>query len=927
MSVLVVSILLIALAPVITKRQKDSLYIQFDKKNWEYSYLTFQNVLNADGISQCKDEEYETSDPDDSSIKYSFVVKHCKFNIPSYVKDLNAVLVSSGGGGAGSSLVNKTGYKVTKIGENLPQSLNKTTNARQTLSSNEIEITNNMTDVTVSYITGSGGGGGGAAWNYSLATSSSTPPAPQSQADCDSAAGAGISYYYNNLCITKKNIGDLMSVDELVASGIEVVTMVVTSRWAGSKRFFYGSIPNTTSIYCVNGKTGKTNTCTDYYMSNGSKIAVNYGGCNRTLCNYIATKNACSNYAPTAKTKGYWRLPTKVEVSNWVSGFDLISKFLGDNGLNFCDYGTTAGNGLVNCNGQNADDAYGSVITYADLVYTSTYTSSCPGYVVFSVNNGTPKNSSCTSSSSPYPASGRCVLDKIPSNPYRFSTFAGGGGAGAPYAKNLSIPNDLIQANIGGKIILTTNKGGAGAEAISNAKISQNSSQSGKSGSNGEYSQILIVDKNGNTVWGVKILGGKGGGAASATTTSGSYGSGASSRSSSSSADFCMEYNSSAAVNNWETKPCNAISTGTSSLGVAGKNGAKLLNSSTISPSVSSTKGGEGGGSYYNSTTATGGASGGNYTSINGENATIAGAGGGGSSVQFVPDNAEAPTYYDITQGKGGDGAPGLIELEYTLVTPAAAGGGGAGGTLAKIENIQIPSGLNEIDVFIGTGGAGGAEDRNGNIGGFTSIKVNNKTYTVYGGNPGKVGFLNNVDDYIELIHGMGGLYDKVNSEIENIKGKVSPETKSSISYGINGTSGFNILDSAGNIIGSAGGVGGISGTGSNGGCGGMLSNSICLDKTDLCRKPENNQMCLLSNVANCTLAQVCNNVTSKDGISMMPPEAYPLNLINDSGFGLAGSGGGGGGWSLQGGYETLGKGGSGQDGYIFLYWQANLAN
>ena len=57
---------------------------------------------------------------------------------------------------------------------------------------------------------------------------------------------------------------------------------------------------------------------------------------------------------------------------------------------------------------------------------------------------------------------GRCVLEKLA---LRFNTFAGGGGGGAPYIKNLEIPKNVIESNIGGEIILYGAAGGAGGSA------------------------------------------------------------------------------------------------------------------------------------------------------------------------------------------------------------------------------------------------------------------------------------------------------------------------------------------------------------------------------------------------------------------------------------------------------------------------------
>ena len=276
-SVLVISIIMVVLAPVITKR------------------FTSNSVT----ISQTKNESklflYDGSDSLCHSISGVNNAIECDFTVPQGVSRINALLVSAGGGGAGATTPT---YEYGK---------------KESVTSNtkEITITGNMKNVTVAYLAGSGGGGGGGA--YAQAEGA----APTSQADCDPYDAKFLSASQNGgkaVCVTKYNIGDIpYATNRGISSGVMLV----------------GASANCAATQCCwQGRT--SGTC--------NSLVSSYSGCNRTVCTWHAGNNSCKTLAYNGTKAGDWRLPSNFEAAAWQANIKTINTDQGDNGLRLCDY-------------------------------------------------------------------------------------------------------------------------------------------------------------------------------------------------------------------------------------------------------------------------------------------------------------------------------------------------------------------------------------------------------------------------------------------------------------------------------------------------------------------------------------------------------------------------------------------------------------
>ncbi len=88
----------------------------------------------------------------------------------------------------------------------------------------------------------------------------------------------------------------------------------------------------------------KGNSQTSKVCSTGNNGDSTYSGCNRTMCQWNAAYNICSNYQPIESlAPGAWRLPTAIELSGIAKGIGAYSTSRGASGLQFCDAENVAG--------------------------------------------------------------------------------------------------------------------------------------------------------------------------------------------------------------------------------------------------------------------------------------------------------------------------------------------------------------------------------------------------------------------------------------------------------------------------------------------------------------------------------------------------------------------------------------------------------
>ena len=780
-SILVISFILTLLAPVITKKIKDGSI-----------------TINSGSTINSRLYIYDKSNSDCSEISGSTNTLKCNFKIPTNVNKINALLVSAGGGGAGATQPSiEYGKKLTVA--------NPTAKTSKT---QEITITNNIKNIVINELIGSGAGGGGGAWKLSGGS-------PQSQSDCDPFNAKYIPAEYNgsggkNTCVTKYNVGDTNG--PTIASSVYTVT-------AG------GTTCNATEC-CWRGTTSSPCTASGSWSGHSTS----YSGCTRTVCNWQAANSSCQAWAPSGTSAGDWRLPTNNEMTGWSSNISKVSTYLGSDGLQLCDDGSTSYGSLRCLETDRCSGAY-SGNCYPDNVWSS------PSGYNFNMSNGSFYGP--YSDYARYAFSARCVYDGGSGGAQSYTGVLGGGGGAGAYIKNYQIPNDVISSNIGGKIVLYAAAGGSGGNSASS------SGSSASNGSNGNTSYIEIYNKDNVLKWGIRAFGGNAGTGAQSDAA----GEGGAKKSTNS----CQLYENGA----WKSISC----TGT---GLAGSSGEA---------------GGAGGGSMYNTTVAQGGGNGGTSTGANGYNGTVYGAGGGGATVTFDSSN-------NATRGTGGSGANGVAEITYTYTHQAAAGGGGGGGAFAYIKNIPVVS-ENTYTITVGAGGLGGTISSNGSDGGEASININGTIYNLSGGKGGKAG--TSATSSSTVVQGAGGLAGVVSANVTSAAGA---EYKN----GENGENGetYTKDDTHANSLpygGSYGGLGGMSGIDTKGGCGGLfIDSSICT-----------------------------NNTVNGTNTTFTTPTISNGNID----YAQAGAGGGGGGWSENASlYPSPGSGAQGQGGYVLLMWE-----
>lgn len=424
LAILVISIIMVALAPVITKRVKENIPndSNYDGKLFLYSAPGTECVAATDGQKAVD----------------------CIFTVPDGVDKISAVLVSGGGGGAGAARVEAASEVVTKT---------VTSSSSATAQTDSIVITDNMKDVRIKYMMG--GGGGGSAGAYYEVTDTKL-----SREICDKYGALYVESKYNgtpyDLCMTKYNVGDPLG------PGISPVTTILDTD--------SGEICMNVNCCWRGTYTSDSTKCTNNYITTGGS-ATTYSGCNRTLCNYNAAVAACSIYAPGDTNAGDWRLPTGGELKSWSNtGAQALTNGLGIEGMQLCSLNTTVTNSIKCPTVQGLCQGSALHACIPNEIWGSAMTSL---YL--------DKNFVYLSSRKPIEAmSTRCVYRN---NKPTFKPNAGGGGGGAPIIENFLIPNNIISENINGRIEFTAGAGGKGSSSVNRSNYN---SEAGKDGGRSE---------------------------------------------------------------------------------------------------------------------------------------------------------------------------------------------------------------------------------------------------------------------------------------------------------------------------------------------------------------------------------------------------------------------------------------------------------
>ena len=717
---LISSIIMVVLAPVVRKKQNSNTGSNSSARSQVQSVTYTYNSTNA----EC------SRSASDNTLK-------CNFKVPQGVKFLNIHMVAGGGGGGGAST------PTIKSGNSLTHGASSQKN---------LTISEGMRNVKIAFLTGGGGGGGGGAW-------AQTTGDTLSQTYCDKFSAKYLTAEQNGgkaVCVTKYNIGDIPATAEDGTPGPANGGRAPSVKWMSTSKWCSEDKP----LCCWGGKDGGGRTGQATNCGPGPK---DYGGCYRTLCTWHAADVSCKNLAYGGTKAGDWRLPTIEELKAWSLHIDEINNStnvtIRNNGLLLCHW--SKGLGAIQCENTECCSYWGAK---PYNVWSSKIDESL-GYG-YNYHLVTGDFIGPNGNAYGHPNSTRCVLEV--KNP--FSSYAGGGGGAAPYLKNYTIPQDIIEQCTGGKIVLYAGAGGNGSAS------GASSGSSGTAGNAGGTSYIYVYNSSNQLKWGFQVPGGNGGGRA----TSASAGAAGAQKA----INTCKIYNGSS----WQDTNCT-------SAGLAGEAGT----SATNIIGTGGANGGRGGHSYYNTSTASGGGAGANSPNQNGTDASRNGAGGGGGGVLMIDDV--------IYKGTGGKGSVGVAQITYDIAYQAAAGGGGGGGAYAYVENVPVTP-EKTYTVKVGGGGNGGSVNNDGIAGGATSVRYHGGTYILNGGSGGKKG--TSATQSATAIQGSAGA-----AGTTNIPSKFTKAAQA----GTNATVSNNV---------SIGGNGGKSGISTPGGCGGFISTSSC---------------------------------------------------------------------------------------------------
>lgn len=780
MALLVASLLLAALAPVMTKKINESIGIS-----------GLGGTINPPGGSYCWST---TTGGGSENMEYdSNGNRVVKYTTEAGVYYVNFALASGGGGGGGASEFKSENAHLTGVNN----------------TSLKIEANMDEFDI-VSVIGGGGGGGGGAAVDKSTTCTGTT--------SAEKCACMGYSYdSKNNLCVSNnlgsKNLANaktacssmspsgkwqLPSTGQLSNWNTLYSTFGITSgQTVWSRTSGQGACSANETYNCYNNGSYRTGYSSSSACCSGSSYGKDGGTyclllrTNEWLCTDYTTCNSCYNelktngHSPTACTR-YTNIPSAC--TNYPNGYGC------------------GGSTKIKPNCQyisNPDTCLSTVTTSCSSYYTNYYyyqlsgSSWAQGYAT-----------SNTGSRSTY-----CVYnDSGTVGSEAFYSLSGGGGGASPSLENNSFASNIlatfrqrIKENIGGYIVLEVGEGGAGGAA------STGKGQKPANGKNGGASCIAITGSNKADIkYRICVPGGKfgysGDGTKANAETTGWGAAGSETPLANSCYAIDYTFNPSGVRTEFScTKKGNS--------GTAG-------GASTNNP----TAGGKGGASVINNIQV------GGTNVVNGVNAASSnyGAGGGGGSASKTGTGANG----SLSFGKGGNGAGGHIYLNYKVRYDAAGGGGGGAGSVAIVREYRVNQG--ECTFTIGKGGAGGSVATDGKKGGDTSVTCTNsggEVFRVYGGEGGKKGTTaTTLGGY--STGGLGGLKGLYSDDVTGL-----PPSKLTSKTGLDGTQGGINTDIHTNYVPvtySAGGRGGTGGTGKKGGCGGLLNDVVCTYATNI---------------------------------------------------------------------------------------------
>ncbi len=463
MALLVASLLLAALAPVMTKKLgNENINVSGTGGMIPSAFCAFVNDTTEEMIIGNEDKEA------------------CV--VPENVYSAGAIIASGGGGGGGA-----VGMAKSSTSHTLITTVNTTNNDLR----EEKKFDKYTRDIIVK-ITGAGGGGGGGNFN------STGSFKPVKQADCE-PFGIYITPEQNGtkygICVSKYNPGENRDGSPDIPASVTKVP--VGTRCSGGNCCWYGQT----------AAAGKCNAA-----------GGDYSGCSRTMCQSKAANTVCANWKPLGENGPSGRVPKRAEYISWAPYLKYNSMIPNSTGplnklLQLCDNYSTYGATWCEASHNTCMGSYGGSCNST----TNVWPDMCHPRSIH-LGDVVPNNTSCSyaavldsgNATAPGAYNGldaysvRCAVDKT----YTFNSFTGGGGGSGVFA-HVKVPDSVaVRATQYGDGIIKTyaGAGGKGGEKENTAK-----------GSNGSRSFVEILDSNNSRIWSLRVSGGVGGNGASKT--------------------------------------------------------------------------------------------------------------------------------------------------------------------------------------------------------------------------------------------------------------------------------------------------------------------------------------------------------------------------------------------------------------------------
>lgn len=412
MALLVASLLLAALAPVITRR------LGSDNVN-------LVGNLENDKVAACGYVNDSTTDMD----------RECL--VPSDAASASAIIVSAGGGGGAAtksvddgSVYVSTTYRGT---ENAATSRYNRKNYYYT-------VTKDMSDLEFELVSsGSGGGRASASGGYpaNQADCGSWGIYVKPEQNCENISSASVEECHGT-CVSKYNPGEGRTGSPDIPSGVQKYPADST---ASATECDYRNADSLNCCWYGNNNTSYA-TSTDCSAKDG------YSGCFRTVCQWNAANEICTNWKPiTTAGVTTGRMPKVSEFRGWAQNLNVVSDLM------LCSSRDGSYAKCANMSGckhiGNSSNTYcwPQVLWANDRNIHHVHETGMPMYYYAGFGSSFRAPTLATSdatgtdyNSGNYANSVRCVIDKISA----YQTTESYGGTAGSYVK-VKIPNDLLK--------------------------------------------------------------------------------------------------------------------------------------------------------------------------------------------------------------------------------------------------------------------------------------------------------------------------------------------------------------------------------------------------------------------------------------------------------------------------------------------------